>query len=417
MRRPHSFSTIANTRNPSVQRCAPLAAVIAASLACFAVSAASEDLQHDAAQAPSVWKWGGVYKTDLLRTNAPRLTTGVGNLNLRVDGDAAALLGWDDTALHTELLWNHGGKPNRRVATVQGISNLEVAQSAARMYASWIEREFKTSGTRVLFGLYDLNSEFYATDASGLLIHPSFGIGIDFSQSGRNGPSIFPNLGLSLRIRQALADGHYVQVAAIDGVPGDPDNPGRTVIRLRRDDGALLVAEFGWQERDADGPKPGHWGIGTWRYTQRSERVDGGAPQPNQGVYALAQTLLFDRDAARTTGFVRAGAANRRVNGVDLAFDAGVMVERPLGEGGPSAFTVGVAVARFARAQRAAQAALGVASASNETALEVGARWLPLPSLALQPLLQQVWHPGGRSGAVATIVGLRLEWTLGPSKP
>ena len=65
MRRPHSFSTIANTRNPSVQRCAPLAAVIVASLACFAVSAASEDLQHDAAQAPSVWKWGGVYKTDL----------------------------------------------------------------------------------------------------------------------------------------------------------------------------------------------------------------------------------------------------------------------------------------------------------------------------------------------------------------
>ena len=140
-------------RNPSVQRCAPLAAVIVASLACFAVSAASEDLQHDAAQAPNVWKWGGVYKTDLLRTNAPRLTIGVGNLNLRVDGDAAALLGWDDTALHTELLWNHGGKPNRRVAAVQGISNLEVAQSAARMYASWIEREFKTSGTRVLFGL------------------------------------------------------------------------------------------------------------------------------------------------------------------------------------------------------------------------------------------------------------------------
>ena len=61
------------------------------------------------------------------------------------------------------------GTSGRQIATVQGISNLEVAQNAARIYATWIEHEFKAAGTRVLFGLYDLNSEFYATDASGLL--------------------------------------------------------------------------------------------------------------------------------------------------------------------------------------------------------------------------------------------------------
>ena len=146
--------------------------MIAASLIPVDASFAAEEPAQNAAQAPNAWQWVSIYKADLLATNAPRQTSGVGNLNLRVDVDGAVLFGWDDTALRAELLWNHGGKPNRRLATTQGISNLEVAQNAARVYATWIEHQFRASGTRVLFGLYDLNSEFYATDASGLLIHP-----------------------------------------------------------------------------------------------------------------------------------------------------------------------------------------------------------------------------------------------------
>ena len=369
-----------------------------------------------AAEPTQAWSWDGIYKADLLHS---KTTSGaVGNLGLRATADAGALLGWDDTTLHAELLWNHGSKPNRRIGTTQGISNLEVAENAARIYATWIEREFKASGTSVLFGLYDLNSEFYATDASGLLIHPSFGIGIDFSQSGRNGPSIFPNLGLALRAKQQLASGLYLQAAVIDGVPGDPAHPGRTTIHLSRDDGALLVGEFGWQDRGDDGPKPGRWGIGAWRYTQRTERIDGGGSEASQGAYALAQGVLFDAEQGRTIGFVRAGMANRRVSAVELGFDAGVLVDRPFGRNGPSALTAGIAVARFGRAHRdAALANQGVAIASHETALEVGARWQLWPSLALQPLLQHVWNPGGRRAANETIAGLRLEWSFGPASP
>jgi len=370
------------------------------------------------AEPTPAWSWDGIYKADLLHISEPSGTSAVGNLGLRVTADAGALLGWDDTTLHAELLWNHGSKPNRRIGTTQGISNLEVAENAARIYASWIEHEFKTSGTSLLFGLYDLNSEFYATDASGLLIHPSFGIGIDFSQSGRNGPCIFPNLGLALRAKQQLGSGYYLQAAAIDGVPGDPEHPGRTRVRLSRDEGALLVGEFGWQERGDDGPKPGHWGIGAWRYTQRSERIDGSGSECNQGVYALAQGVLFDAEYGRTIGFARAGVANRRVNAVDLGVDAGVLVDRPFGKDGPSALTAGIAIARYGRSQRASVlASEGVAMASHETAFEVGARWQLSSSLALQPLLQHVWNTGGRRGAHEAIVGLRFEWSFGQPSP
>lgn len=361
-----------------------------------------------AAAAPSfdAWHWAGTYKADLLHVSAPRLNTAVGNLSLSADADGAALFDWDDTALHAELLFDHGGKPNRRLGTTQGISNLEVVQNTGRIYATWVEREFKGSGTRVLFGLYDLNSEFYATEASGLLVQPSFGIGIDFSQSGRNGPSIFPNLGLSLRVRQAVGSEHYVQFAVIDGVPGDPAHPGRTVVHLSRDDGALLVGEWGWQEQDGNGPKDGHWGLGVWHYTRRSARFDGGAAEPNQGAYAVAQTRLTEASGAgAATGFVRAGAANRHVNAVDFAFDAGVQVKRPFGLPRLEAVTAGLAFARY-----------GAASASNETTVEVGARWRWDGGPALQPWLQHIWRPGGRADAGATVIGLRLEWALAPAQ-
>ncbi|HKW84810.1 MAG TPA: carbohydrate porin [Burkholderiaceae bacterium] len=394
-------------------------ATIACRLGCTLVAAAlaGASIEARAAEPAPAWSWEGIYKADLLHS---KTTDGaVGNLGLRATADAGALLGWDDTTLHAELLWNHGSKPNRRIGTAQGISNLEVAENAARIYASWIEHEFKASGTSLLFGLYDLNSEFYSTDASGLLIHPSFGIGIDFSQSGRNGPSIFPNLGLALRAKQQLGgSGYYLQAALIDGVPGDPNRPGRTTIHLSRSDGALLAAEFGWQERGDDGPKPGHWGLGAWRYTQPGDRIDGMGRESNQGVYALAQGVLFDAERGRTTGFVRTGIANRRVNAVGIGFDAGVLVDRPFGGDGPSALTAGIAVARFGHAQRdAVLAGGGAAIASHETALEAGARWQLSRTLAAQPLVQHVWHPGGRRTANETIVGLRLEWSFGAPSP
>ena len=397
-----------------------LAGLHVALLACGLDTACANDAA-DAATKPEDakrWSWDAGYKADLLHSAATG-TAGVGNLNLRANADADALFGWAGTTLHTEALLNHGSKPNRRIGSTQGVSNLEVADSAARLYATWIQKEFD-NGSSLLFGLYDLNSEFYSTDASGLLIHPSFGIGIDFSQSGRNGPSIFPNLGLALRAKAQHDGGYYSQAALIDGVPGDPDHPGRTVLRLSRKEGALVVGEVGWQQGragaadDADEAKLGHWGVGVWGYTQRSDRQDGNDRERNHGVYALAQTVLHGGPVARTTGFVRAGLANRRTNAVDLAADAGMLVDRPFGDAGPRAITAGVAVARFGRPFRNVSSS---PVAAHETAFEVGARWQPWPSLAVQPLVQRTWNAGGRPGDHVTLIGARIEWSTGSGAP
>ena len=77
----------------------------------------------------------------------------------------------------------------------------------------------------IKFGLYDLNSEFDAIEAAALFINPSHGIGPDFSQSGRNGPSIFPLTSLALRADYKLDDHWLVRAVILDAFQVIPSVP------------------------------------------------------------------------------------------------------------------------------------------------------------------------------------------------
>lgn len=402
-----------------------LACAWALGMALSGTAQASPSDEEAKATPPASLRWGGVYKADALHASKPKLTTWIGHLNWHADVDLDKALGWTDSSFHIEALFNHGGRPNQLIGSSQGVSNLEVAKGSARLYATWVEREFKERGMRVLFGLYDLNSDFYVTEASAQLINPSFGIGVEASQSGQNGPSIFPHLGLGLRVHQALGQDYYLQGALVDGVPGDPARPGLTVVRLGLDDGALAVLEWGRQSRDGAAKGPEHWGLGFWAYTRLSETqgVNEASFRRNQGAYALWQAPLLQRGATRSLGFARAGVAHHSINQVDLALDLGLLVEHPLANSPallallpapPESFTVGLALARYGLAYREAQQAAGHTLAATEIALELGLRWLLGPDLAVQPLLQQIWRPGGRPGESSTVLGLRMEWAFGP---
>ncbi len=85
-----------------------------------------------------------------------------------------------------------GGLSDRFVGDSFAVSNID-APKASRLFeagAAWGFGEDGEHGVRV--GLLDLNAEFDASDPRGLFINSVFGIGQDFSQSGENGPSIFP---------------------------------------------------------------------------------------------------------------------------------------------------------------------------------------------------------------------------------
>ena len=70
-----------------------------------------------------------------------------------------------------------------------------------KLYEAWFEQTLFDDRLSFKAGLYDLNTEFDVVETAGLFINSSHGIGPDFSQSGVNGPSIFPTTSLGIRVK------------------------------------------------------------------------------------------------------------------------------------------------------------------------------------------------------------------------
>ena len=111
------------------------------------------------------------------------------NLDLIADADLDRLVGWHGARLHLYALNNLGRRPNDAAGSLQGIDNIEVPRARLKLYEAWIEQSL---GERVslLVGLFDLNSEFYANDAAGVLVSAAFRIRTQVSATGNNGPPV-----------------------------------------------------------------------------------------------------------------------------------------------------------------------------------------------------------------------------------
>ena len=125
------------------------------------------------------------------------------NLDIVFEADMEKLVGWTGAQVHVYGLYNNGKSISDLVGDTQAVSNIEAGTQAIRLCEAWVDQKI---GDRlsVKAGLYDLNSEFDALDAAGLFVSSPHGIGTDFAQSGRNGPSIFPSTSLATRV-QAVA--------------------------------------------------------------------------------------------------------------------------------------------------------------------------------------------------------------------
>lgn len=94
------------------------------------------------------------------------------------------------------LLYNNGYDPSEDIGDVQTTSNIETYDTT-RVFEAWVQRHY--GAHNLLFGLFDVNSEFDVIDTAQLFLNSSHGIGPDFSQAGDNGPSIFPSTSLAFR--------------------------------------------------------------------------------------------------------------------------------------------------------------------------------------------------------------------------
>jgi porin len=368
-----------------------------------AVLAAVPALAEDSA--PSPVDLSVAYTADaavLLAGAGDRKLRALDNLDLIADVDLDRLIGWQGGTVHVYVLNNLGARPNDAAGTLQGVDNIEVSRPRLRLYEAWIEQQFGGDRASLRAGLYDLNSEFYATESSDLLIAPGFGVGTELSATGENGPSIFPMTSLAARLEVKLGKAGYVRGAVVGAKAGSLDTKG--VADFTFPNGVLFIAEGGYAGR-------ARLAIGAWSYSEKVEdlrEVDAaGNPlrKRAQGAYVLAEVPLGGGEGGdRFKGFVRAGISDGHTSPFRAGWQVGVHMADLFGkERGEAA--LGISQALLTRHYRDLLIADEIDAAGEETQFEATVAYPVTKFFTIQPDLQLVLSPGGDRTKENVVVG------------
>lgn len=376
----------------------------------------------DKSRSDPAYVFEALYRGDYLRGTegaAKSKDAYMGNLNLMLTVNGEKAFDLPGSTVFAHVMHNHGGQINEHVGTQQGVDNIEVPASSAKLSQLWWQQELLDQSLSVLGGLYDLNSEFYVTESSGVFIHPSFGIGAEVAQTGA---SLFPTTGLGLRVRGELNDQLYGQVVVLDAVPGNPNKSKGTHVRLSSKEGALWVGELGWRLGDASDAEKAvtKVSVGLWRYSKKQDdqtEVDvNGDPtrRTNNGFYILGeQELLRHDDGRRLMGFVRYGAADEDVNAIKDDLMAGVTLEGPFAGRPDDILGFGVSRVRMSQKSQDNQVSAGEQVIKSETAYELTYQARINEWLSIQPEVQYVKTSASDPARDNDlIVGVRFELAM-----
>jgi len=376
---------------------------IAATLFVAAASCLASPARAEEERAPV--QVGATYVTDILSVvdgGISRGTAWLGRADVTASVDGR-VFGIPGAELFVDVMGvNPPQFSGRHVGDAQTVSNVE-ADSAIRPYEAWMSVPVGPRFT-LKAGLIDLNTEFDVQDVGRNFLNSSFGIGPDFSQSGVNGPSIFPAPATAVLIR--YEDDHWAaRLGVFDAVAGSLANPRRTVFRIPGQRGALLVGEI---ERKL--PGDGEIQLGLWHYTPRFDVIDPAdtGRATSQGGYALAEGTLARKGKGALLGWARVGVASGRTNLIGLYAGGGLAWRDEKQEIG-----LAVAHARLGDPGRRSIIASDGGADRAETAIELTYVRPVTPWLTVQPDVQYVIDPGWvRSRADAVVMGVRLSFAL-----
>lgn len=324
------------------------------------------------------------------------------NVNVLVNWDLEKAFGLKGTTLYMNVLGNSGDRPNDRIGTLEGVSNLEVADGRFKVYEFAVEQAFGDN-TSVSFGYIDLNAHFYATDASGLLVGPPYGIGTELAATGSNGPSIFPSTSLALVGKFKPTENSYLRVGVFGARAHNWGDPGSS---NNFNEGSLVIAEAGLTSR-------GLLALGGWRYTDKvaAYRPTGPAAsiQP-WGIYGLVEQPLIESETGPSvTGFVRAGVSDGDTSDFTGSFSAGFLVDRALPGRPNSQFSLGVRHANVSDQFKDTARSNGDTPKSGESGVEVTVADQLTSSISLQGSLHYAPNPGAvKSAEDALVSSVRL---------
>jgi porin len=379
-----------------------------------ALLAAAPARAQDADAAQPAFTLEGEYILDIVAV-AQGEEEGVRHVDLLTvtgDLDLGAVAGWNGARLVAQAIAGTGGEPNLLAGTLQGIDNAEVPRNRVKLYQFYLSQELAALPVTLRAGFIDLNAEFYANDAAGLLIAPAFGIGSELAATGPNGPAIFPSTALTALVRAEPTATTYAAFALVNaesGVLGD-----RGGIAGLYEEGGLLIGEVGLT-------RFGKVALGAWTYTKRQDdirlRDPAGDPlrQRAHGGYVLLEVPLGSAPATPegaappASVFVRAGLSDGDTTPYSGGWQAGILVNRLFAGRPDSQLSLGANQAFLTGKFRRNEADAGIARGPDETGFEITLADRVAPWLTLQGDVQYVRNSDRRPGARdALIVGLRF---------
>ncbi len=334
------------------------------------------------------------------------------NMDMKLALDGEKLIGLNGGSALLHYLYNFSDLLSEKVGDAQVTSNIEGPNTISRWYELWLQQEFFEGAFSILAGLHDLNSEFYVTETSGLFLNSSFGVGKELSQTGVNGPSIFPTTSPALRVRISPEKRFYLQTAAFNAQSGELDKPKGSSFRLNQNDGLLVISELGYAPSSSS-QMPAKYGFGYWTYTKTLDHLSVDLSQADKKVTNRGYYVLLDQTiTAKMSAFARYGTAAHEVNQFASCLAVGGVFNGLMTDG-TDQLGFGVVQANLGKTQLDNLRSEGLESTKSETTYELSYKFEVYTGVALQPDFQYVVNPSASSELNDAVVGsLRLEVTF-----
>lgn len=363
------------------------------------------------------------------------------NVDLTLALDAEKLFDWKGAAIFIYGLGDDGENPSENSGDIQGISSI-AAYNTWKIYEAWIQQNLTDQKLSVLLGLYDLNSEFDALHSANFFLNPSHGIDPTFSQSGKNGPSIFPNATLGLRLKWSPVPSFYLQTTVLNGVAGNPNDPNGTQLILAKRNGILSTTEIGFinnprrKRSSSNAPEhrrhigrlgnpsyQGKIGVGLWFYSAKfapllnpeqtgTDQKIGG----NLGFYLIAEQTIFHEKSKPDQSlefFSRLGYANPKINRFVFYLGGGFVYTGLIPGRDQDVIGIAAAGAYNGNEYKQFQSNMGKQANPAEWNLELSYQMMIIPWLNLQPDIQYIIHPNTNPAIRnAFTMGIRTSITL-----
>jgi porin len=327
-----------------------------------------------------------------LHNGATYMNNVLGQLHINTD----KAFGWTGGSFVLEGFYeNANSLDTQYVGAAQDPSVIDTSGVAMfRLYQAYYKQD--VGNTNLLFGIYDLETEFGATRPMDIFFNGAYAWTTTLDQSGLNGPSTYPNTSLALRIREKFNAEWSVQAAVLDGEPDSLRHPSANSVNLNRTAGALLIAEVDYVPSRTTKILAGYWDYTGEFSSLNQTNADGTQRQVSgsSGGYIGGATRLYSQTARRgLDGFVNIGFGSSTTQQIDRSLNVGLLYTGLLDSRPSDKLGVAIGIARAGNPYKQMQIAAGAGVETYETNFELTYR-APINSwLTIQPDIQYWINP------------------------